>query len=168
MLSVIWLKTIICFLLSTCSTGDLYSATHNNRIDASPTLQCYEADQHFVQCVKSGGSGAHSSSTDNILYTRGTVKRLRGGGKKAQKRGRPDSSYRIYAVGGNTAIDLFTNVVESYSDDDRWRAEPCMPYAAAGCCAVRDSPPRPLHASIPLRIAADARLRRWALAGGST
>jgi hypothetical protein len=117
-----------------------------------------------MQSAESVILGTHSGSSTERLSS--AVKRLRGGGGKAQKRGRPDSSYRIYAVGGNTAIDLFTNVVESYSSNDRWRAEPRMPYAAAGCCAVRDSI---LHRERTApRRAFDARLRRWAWAGGST
>ena len=71
----------------------------------------------------------------------GSAFRLRGGGK-AHKRERHEPEFKIYVLGGNTADDMFTNVVETYgfgggrSQQNRWRSESPMPYVAAGCCAA--------------------------------
>ncbi len=65
-------------------------------------------------------------------------RRLRGGGIES-KRLKTDIQHfpRIFVLGGNPSLEMFTNVVESYDiSENCWRKECRLPHMVAGCSAV--------------------------------
>ena len=104
---------------------------------------CSKAAPHSISKLLHEYSSLRTVETNeqSIILTSRKICRLRGGGNA--KRMREEAEFRLYVLGGNTADDMFTNVVETYeigssiSNQNRWRTATLMPYVAAGCCSVR-------------------------------